>query len=311
MKKPIILFLFLLLSTISNSVVTTKEKSVTPISNGELTILTYNLWGLPIWLPKVGVNPRYSKISKQLNIDQYDILCLQECFAKRLREKVLKEVGDNYYHTLDYTCSRKIAPWVKKDCNGGLMTFSKLPVISETFYAYPILDKYSKVERIGHKGFILTQVINQQKDTINIINTHLYAGQTKKAEHFRLQQIMYMDSVLTSLTAYRHTCILNGDLNINHPMVSQQHQLPRSVVYTYIQDKMKFSDSSPILKNEDYTLDKTRNFYSASRLTREKLDYIFTKHKENEEWELKETQTKYHAHNSFSDHLAFMATYTY
>ena len=63
---------------------TSEKKDIRPRSEQSLNVISYNLWGLPLWVPKVGINNRFEKACLELKKDQADIVCLQECFSKRL-----------------------------------------------------------------------------------------------------------------------------------------------------------------------------------------------------------------------------------
>ncbi len=287
------------------------KSTIKPHDDNRIQIMSYNLWGLPMWLPKVGINNRFEKACESLVQDNMDIICLQECFSKRLRKKVLEKFNDRYHYTMEYTCSNGIMLGIKRDCHGGLMTFSKFPIIEEYFEPYPIYNSMKKTEKIGNKGFLITSVINQQNDTIIIINTHLYAGQTMDDEYHRMKQILYMDSILTSRKIYHHTCILSGDLNVDHPVVAKERSKPESIVYEYITNQMQFKDSAPTLNNNCYTIDSDRNFYCNSSHGKQKLDYILTRYAESSsiEWEIEEAESIYAEGKSYSDHLAWKVSY--
>lgn len=289
-----------------------EESGIKAFNDDSINILSYNMWGLPVWLPKVGLNNRFQNAVDDLATKPFDIIFLQECFSKRLRRKVISKLDKAYYTSLDYSCNEKFMLGLTKDCYGGLMTFSKLPIIEEVFHPYPIYSDMKKTEKIGQKGFVLTKVINQENDTINLINTHLYAGPNKEDENYRFLQITYMDSILRSDGIYRQACILGGDLNICHPSISERKSTSYSEVYKFITETMQFEDSAPELNEDDYTIDANRNYYCSSNNGKQKLDYIMIYHPaKSSNWSIEKAQSQYAHSKSFSDHLAWQVTYNY
>jgi len=313
-QKLILPLIFCLLTTYlipHNSPGNTTNK-IEAFSKTGLNILSYNMWGLPIWLPKVGINNRFQNAVDDLAENNFDVIFLQECFSKRLRKKLLNKLQSSFYSTMDYTCNQNFLLGLTRDCHGGLITFSKLPIVEEFFYPFPLNNRMKNTEKIGKKGFIITRVLNQESDTINLINTHLYAGPKDVDEQHRLLQISYMDSVLRVDGIYRNTCILGGDLNIDHPSVSLKNSKSPSLVYKYIIKTMLFEDSAPELGEEDFTVDSSRNFYCSSKNGKQKLDYIMIYQPKNKiKWSVEEAQSKYAFAKSFSDHLAWQVRYNY
>jgi endonuclease/exonuclease/phosphatase family metal-dependent hydrolase len=314
-KMMRILFVFAVFLTIKGSSFNIQgfqeKQDILPDNLNDVSILTYNIWGIPIWLPRVGLSNRFDKISKKLANDDFDIVCLQECFSKRFRNKVLKELSGSYYHSEYYKCNRKTFLGIVTDCHGGLMTFSKFPIVFEHFYPFPLTKDMDKTERIGRKGFLVTKVINQKRDTVCIINTHLYAGKTEKSEKFREVQIAFMDSILNVKKYYDYKCVLAGDINVNHPDISMNPEKGQSLVYSFISNKMNFVDSTPRLTSNEYTIDFRKNRYCNGKDGLQKLDYIFFREKGTNKWNMHSSDILYTGDYSYSDHLALNVVYSY
>jgi len=313
-KELFVLFILLIPSSTLSPIngIENNESGIKAFNDNSINILSYNMWGLPVWLPKVGLNNRFQKAVDDLAAKHFDIIFLQECFSKRLRRKVISKLYNSYYSSLDYSCNEKFMLGLTKDCHGGLMTFSKLPIIDETFHPYPVHSGMKKTEKIGQKGFVLSKVINQENDTINLINTHLYAGPSQEDEKYRFLQITYMDSILRADGIYRHSCIMGGDLNICHPSISERKSIGYSEVYKFITETMQFEDSAPQLSDDDYTIDASRNFYCSRNNGKQKLDYVMIYHPgKNSNWSIEQAQSQYAYSKSFSDHLAWQVTYNY
>ncbi|MBC7884171.1 MAG: endonuclease/exonuclease/phosphatase family protein [Saprospiraceae bacterium] len=241
------------------------------IQSGLLNVMSYNTWGLPIELKGHDHFRRFKSMADSLLLTNSDIIALQETFHPVLRDHLMKMLSKDYYTFSDYRCNRSILPYVEMDCYGGLMTLSSLPVTSEIFYPYPVNETSSIIEKTGGKGFLITQISHGRK-CINIINTHLYAGDYPKAENIRMEQIKYMHKVIQHIPDfYRNETILLGDFNVHHPDVEC------SVVYDYIVSDMGFDDSKKSINDNDFTCDHKTNKYVAASEKRTKLDYVFLK----------------------------------
>ncbi len=237
-----------------------------------LQVTTFNIWGLPINLPRYNQKSRFQVMPDSLIHLDTDIIGLQETFHKVIRKKLYDTfLSNNYFTKSDCSCERKFKLGIKLDCFGGLMTYSKYPVIDENFYPFPQLKESSFIEKVGKKGFLVTD-IKKGNDTIRVVNTHLHAGNSAKAEMFRLVQIIYLDSILAKLNNgnIKQTIFL-GDFNIYLPNVTS------SIVYDFIVSQMGFKDTSPDIKEKDLTMNNQRNFYVSKKEPITKLDYIFIK----------------------------------
>ncbi len=270
-------------------------------SQGILDLLSYNTWGLPIELFGHDHDRRFISMADSIFDLNKDIICLQETFHPRLRDNLLSHLGKKYYTFSDYRCSKEIVPFVEKDCFGGLMTLSIYPIIEEKFYQYPTSDKTSIIEKIGSKGFLLT-VIKYGNRHINIVNTHLYAGDNKHAEVMRMQQLSYMKTILDKVLDKTNPTFMVGDINIHHPDVAP------SDAYYYIQNNMSFTDSKPTLEDHDFTSDSNCNKYVSSTERPSKLDYIFYKSYDNRSPKVLHQSRCLDGQNPMSDHFGWSVT---
>ncbi len=238
---------------------------------GELNVLSYNTWGLPIELSGHDHQIRFSTMADSIMKLQPDIIGLQETFHPDLRSYLLAKLPRTFFTYSDYYCNKEIIPFVKKDCFGGLMTLSVYPIIWEQFYPFPIADETTIIEKIGSKGFLLSRIKYGDR-VLQVINTHLYAGDNAKAEKMRLNQIRFMQETVRSISdCSKYETILLGDFNVHHPDVDC------SEVYDYIIRNMEFTDSKPNISQTDFTSDHTANRYVSAKGKRTKLDYIFYK----------------------------------
>lgn len=240
------------------------------------SFVTFNTWGLPIWIPGSNQGERYDRIPESLLSGNFDIICLQETFSKRLRTKINQRLSEKYYHYSDYNCDKTIFGPVKRDCHGGLMTWSKYPIIHEEFHQFPKHNYQNIEEKIGSKGFLISSIALPD-GIIVVINTHLYAGKSESASQIRLSQLQYLEKILKANNNYNQLPILlMGDLNINHPDVVRQSALfTNQEAYEFLSKNMAFKDSCPQLDQSHYTIDYRSNKYVEEENPLQKLDYIF------------------------------------
>ncbi|HMQ05697.1 MAG TPA: endonuclease/exonuclease/phosphatase family protein [Saprospiraceae bacterium] len=278
--------------------------------HNDLKVATFNTWGLPIKLPGMDQTTRFNVLPDSLLDLNADILCLQETFSKRLRKKIMETLPHSYYHYSDYLCNRRQAGLLMMDCYGGLMTWSKYPIVYESFHAFPFYKGMSIIEQTGLKGFLFT-TINFKGTYINVVNTHLYSGLSDKAEYFRLQQLAYLHNVLVQLEQFKaFPTLFAGDFNTSHPEVTSGNDiLSPSVTYPLITGEMGFKDTCPTLDDNSYTYDAFSNSYVNKKKERNKIDYIFYRETQHTAMTITERKTIF-TENNLSDHNGYMSCFT-
>lgn len=280
------------------------------IINKDLNILTLNTWGLPIWYPNSNKKDRYHDIYESLKVGDYNVICLQEVFDRKLRNE-LKPLLNSYHSMSEFSCKRNIGFMFSMDCQGGLMTLSKFEIAHEAFYHYPIVDGMKVEEVIGEKGFLVTE-IKAPLGLIRVINTHLYSGQKDKDEVIRMSQIKHMKFILDQNYDDGIPTFLSGDLNIVHPDVAKNDsEFKPSKVYDFIRDEMEFNDLEETIGDDDFTYNNELNMYAYEKSRRQKLDYIMA----SKEVEIKKiipikSQVVFDGMNSLSDHSGYNARFS-
>jgi endonuclease/exonuclease/phosphatase family metal-dependent hydrolase len=268
----------------------------------DFRVLSYNTWGLPISLPGHDQERRFPLIADSLLAHAADIVCLQETFHPELRKQLIGKLGKEYFGYQDYRCSTSIIPFVNKDCYGGLMTLSRYPIVTEYFFRYPVTEETSMIERIGAKGFLFT-VVQIGPVTLNVINTHLYAGYDTFSEARRMEQIIFMDSVLQTLPQYDlYPTVFAGDLNAQHP------DMACSKVYDFVVDEMEFTDTKQHISQSDLTSDAGVNTYISKKEIPSKLDYVFFKPANKSTFTVNQTGRCFDTGQPVSDHFGWSAT---
>ncbi len=265
----------------------------------KLNVVTFNTWALPIELPNHNHKNRFQIIPSKLSQSNSDIICLQETFHPNLRKQIINNLHHEYYMSMNCKCNMDIIPFIKKDCYGGLITLSKYPITTQYFFKYPINNKTSLIETIGGKGFLFS-VIDLGYMKMNVINTHLYAGNDTESENRRLEQIVFMHQIIKTIPEYnQYPTLLLGDLNFNHPNIKS------SIVYSYIQNIMSFVDSKTNINENDLTMDCKTNNYVPNHEPRTKLDYIMMN--ETKTIKILDSKRCFDGLNTVSDHYGWFA----
>ena len=323
-SQPILKLIFIYISLFATGKTASNLSNVSPRPNvlhfvndnvqdadNHIDAITYNVWGLPIWMPGHHQSYRFKRIADSLLIREFEIICLQEVFNKKVRNHLIKVLVPHFFTATDYSCNKPIIGTIlQKDCHGGLMTLSKYPIIKEEFYAFSKTKKTSFIEKIGAKGFLLTTVLRNGQP-INIINTHLYAGSSAQAASHRMNQILEMQGILKRLDVYHsYPTLLFGDLNITHPdLLDKNGVFNCAHAYEYITEEMNFIDTQTKLTDDSYTINSRINSFSAKDNTKQKLDYIMVRLPEAIEqkiW-LEDQKIDFYGGSALSDHMAWRA----
>ena len=295
-----------------------QNQSNDTLSSGSLTkheysqstvhLISFNAWALPIWLPGHDHSRRFREIPHRLINTGADIICIQETFARRFRSEILSAISEPYHCHSDLLCNRTFGGIGKIDCHGGLITLSKFPIVDEQFFAFPTQPKMRYEEKLGAKGFLLTQILMNQVSTY-VINTHLYAGLNQDDEKHRMDQITFVRQKLEELGILSQDIFLMGDLNVLHPSIAKDRSQSPSPVYEYITQEMGFVDSAPIVTKEHHTVDRGKNRYSSNKNGSQKLDYCLYRAGPQSTYKLKYNELLFAGADCISDHMAWSSTY--
>jgi endonuclease/exonuclease/phosphatase family metal-dependent hydrolase len=170
--------------------------------------VSFNIWDLPYWFVK-NRKERILQIAVYLQRLDAEIICLQESFDVHHRRLLYENLGlDRYYTSGGFEATRKV-PFASFDTTGGLVIFSKFPIIQHTFTPFKQFTP-SLVERIGRKG-VLKATIETPYGVIQVFNIHLHVGKNCLAHRIRIKQLK---SVLEGMKSHGNTpVILAGDFN--------------------------------------------------------------------------------------------------
>src|SRR5215510_419719 len=155
-------------------------------SASQLKIVSFNIWDLPYWFVK-NREQRILQIAEYLHRLDAEIVCLQESFDIHHRRLLYEHLGlERYYASGGFEATRK-APLAVFDTTGGLVIFSKFPILQHKFVPFNQFT-LSLVERIGRKG-VLEATIETPYGVIQVLNTHLHMGKSFFSRNTRVKQL--------------------------------------------------------------------------------------------------------------------------
>ncbi len=186
-------------------------------SASQLKIVSFNIWDLPYWFVK-NRRQRILQIAEYLRRLNAEIVCLQESFDVHHRRLLYEHLGlERYYASGGFEDTRK-APLAVFDTTGGLVIFSKFPIIQHKFIPFNQFTP-SLIERIGRKG-VLEATIETPYGVIQVLNIHLHMGKNFFARNIRIKQLK---SILERMKVPLHLpVILAGDFNENALMEQEK-----------------------------------------------------------------------------------------
>lgn len=176
----------------------------------QLRIVSFNIWDLPYWFVK-NRKQRILHIAEYLQRLDAEIICLQESFDVHHRRLLYEHLGvERYYASGGFEETRQV-PLASFDTTGGLVIFSKFPIIQYTFIPFKQFTP-SLIEHIGRKG-VLEAIIETPYGVMQVFNIHLHVGKHFLAHNIRVKQLK---SVVERMKLQPNLpIILAGDFNEN------------------------------------------------------------------------------------------------
>lgn len=274
------------------------------------SLVTYNVWALPVRLPGMERVSRLPRIPGALAAFGTDLILLQEAFDIRMKA-FLAESLEAYKAGPDLLCREPMIPVGEKDCTGGLATLSRWPVLEERFYVHPVGEGAKFDEANGRKGFMLTTV-ETELGPMDVVNIHLYAGRTAADEAQRMLQLAQLRDVVGRAREAERPVLLVGDLNVVHPSLSARDtSLAASEAYRFVVDALGFVDTQPEADERDLTYDIATNRYANLWYNRfegrQLFDYVMLRLPEGMTFDLVERQRVLDGADPLSDHYGVYA----
>lgn len=174
----------------------------------DLKILSFNIWDLPLFFVK-NRKARIKGTAEYLKKLDADIICLQESFDTKHRMFLRDALTDSYYMAGDTEETKRLLFWKFLDMSGGLVIFSKFPILESQFVSYSRVFNSAVGEVLARKGF-LEAIVKTPKGKVRIINTHLHEETQLFDRSVRLSQLAKLFGLLKQDNL---PTILTGDFN--------------------------------------------------------------------------------------------------
>jgi endonuclease/exonuclease/phosphatase family metal-dependent hydrolase len=201
-------------STLSDEEISKPQEQ---LKSTQLLLMSYNVKMFPSIVADTQINKRAGWIIEEVNKINPDVIVFQELFDDGVTNKFQNGMR-GYIH------SRKVGGGVRnttevfqgKAINGGVMIFSKFPIVSQDQTTF---KKSGKEDKYASKGAIRIEI---EKDgiPINIIGTHLQAG--RKQRHFDIKETQF--SQISDLSLSNPPTLIAGDFNVNFNKFSNYMQ---------------------------------------------------------------------------------------
>ncbi len=179
----------------------------------QIKIITFNIWDLPFWFVK-DRKKRVAGIAEYLRNSDADIVCLQESFDIYNRAFLRDKLKDKYQIAGDAKDHRRILFIKLFDVTGGLVVFSKFPVVSSRFVPYGRFLNSTITEAFGRKGF-LEVTVKTPLGNLKIVNTHMHHETVFFDRKIRLIQTTKM---IMKTNGDQLPTIIAGDFNEDYLM---------------------------------------------------------------------------------------------
>lgn len=222
----------------------------------QISVLTYNTQLLPFYACVIDDINQSDIRAKDIPafIKNYDVVILQELLDRHLRDLVITGMQVSYpYHSL------VVGHNTSKVLTGGVMIFSKWPIIKEDQIVYSLGASF---DNLAAKG-VSYIAINKQGKTYHIVGTHLQSGEKITEKHIRQKQLEEMHAFIQQLhVPVTEPLLIGGDLNVNRS--SNESETLLNSLHVKLIDNMGYRYSADSQVN-------TMAVYKGSSY----IDYIF------------------------------------
>ncbi|MDO8516139.1 MAG: endonuclease/exonuclease/phosphatase family protein [bacterium] len=181
----------------------------------QFKVVSFNIWDLPLFFVR-NRKERIAALPAYLKSLDADIICLQESFDPQHRVFLKNAMGSDYHMAGGDGGGRRRFLMKNFDDTGGLVIFSKYPVIKNEFTPHNRLVHFALGEFLGRKG-CLTATVRTPVGDMEIINTHLHEETPFRVD--RAVRRHQLAGILRHVNDTQLPAVLVGDFNqdaLNH-----------------------------------------------------------------------------------------------
>jgi endonuclease/exonuclease/phosphatase family metal-dependent hydrolase len=289
--SPMKIRLILLISLLStNFGFSQKDQLHSP--QEKVKILSWNIYMLPGIVMVKGKTERAKAIGEILKNSDYDVIVFQEAFQRRARQKIYKQLKDNF----PYQSGPANQKLVSLKTNSGIWIFSKHPIVAAKSI---IFNSRSGIDAFSRKGGLIAEVMIG-KTPIQVAGTHL---QNSGQPWIRQSQcVEFYNRLLKPFQKNGVPQILCGDFNIN----KDQEE------YTFMLQALQAKDGE-LQGDQLHSYDRQLNdLHVEAGEKKDLIDYILIRDQNNQIMgatrqikRIKKPWDRYHS--DLSDHFALEA----
>ena len=228
-----------------------------------MKIISLNIWDLPAWFVK-DRSKRIDRIRDFFHGINPDIICLQESFDPDHRVQLAGFFREHGYAASDEHIRSRNVMGRKMDTTGGLVTFSKFPILETRFVPFRRLF-FSPIEALGRKGILMT-LLDTPHGTLRIINLHLHKKSFLWDEEIRFSQLEILFMILQFLEPM--PTVMAGDFN-QQDLIENEFFLRLIHQNHFVHPTYKTLEPSYRMENKYVNTWMNKIAYS------KRLDYIF------------------------------------
>lgn len=148
-------------------------------------LLSLNIWDLPVGFPGHDRARRRARLLEALPAAGADVILIQEAFVPGFKLALARTLAG--YSSDAFLEVRRRVRWLPMDGSGGLVTFSRIPIIRSHYQPFRSWSGMRPDERIGRKGVLWCE-LETAAGRILVGNTHLYAGCGAREARVRAMQ---------------------------------------------------------------------------------------------------------------------------
>lgn len=167
-------------------------------ASAELSILTYNVWGLPSIL---GTQRKERFTRMGATFSPYDVVVLQETFSDDI--EMVKQ-GSGFPYSYRHDNSNLI------NAGSGLTVLSKYPILTTDYQAF---NQCAGKDCLVKKGILLARIDHPKLGPLDVITTHYHSDDTSKARNLRMEDANRNLQEFVQSHRSDYATIIAGDFN--------------------------------------------------------------------------------------------------
>lgn len=229
-----------------------------------LRVATYNLYCRPRHMFWDNQIQRVKKLAEQLVSLELDVICFQEIVDNKVHKMLERQMRILGFVHKTKRLSKKFR------VNGGIITYSKYPIIHEDSIIFSLKKSYIW-NAPAAKGAVFATIKKGEK-LFNIVNTHLDSFK----EEYRTSQLKHIKKYIDRYYTFEEPIIVCGDYNIDYH--GEELENVKKIFSEYIYPTFK-EDNKYSVSDENDWIDRRITSKDDPDRKKELLDFfIYNEH---------------------------------